>query len=430
MRFQCFRRMKKMVKRFFACLVCLFLAASLVSVPAFSAEKVSIEMWHAMKAEKKDAIDGLVAKFMKENPGITVTAKQFVSPDYRSCGNDYSYLYKNIIQGIAGSNPPDVAQVYENWTTQFVEIGVITPFSHFKGSDALPKSEIDDIFPIFRDPCIYDGSMWTMPFNKSIYVLYYNKAVFSKLGLKPPKTWEEMRSACKRIYESEGFPGVTFVPSVDMMGHTLYSNGGSFIVGDKAAFNDKTGFDSLNYWVDMVANNYASYSFKAYGDFLDGKAGMFIETTSRIGSLNKSCRFDYGIAFVPTGKSRLYQCAGTNLAIFSKDEAKKLAAWKLIRFFARKDNNVDLSIKTGYLPTRSSAYLSPEYQKYITDHPGYKIGVDALKYGVSQPRTSAWESVRGFVSDAVFDAVSGNVTTEEAIDRSFENSSDLLKGFK
>ena len=419
-----------MIKKISAFLLC-FVLFTVIPNFVWAAEKVSIEMWHAMKYEKKDAIDELVKKFMKENPDISVTPKAMLSPDVRLYGNDYSFLYRKIIQGLAENNPPDVAQVYENWTTQFVEINAITPFSHFDGSEAMSKKELDDFFPIFRNASSYDGVMWTMPFNKSIYVLYYNKDLLDKSGVKIPKTWDDLKSAAIKISEDSDVYGIAFSPTVDLLGHIIYSNKGWFISDNKAVFNDDIGVASLNYWNALVNHDKAGEAtFNSYQEFLKGNAAFIIETTSRIGSLKNECKFNYGITLLPTGRSQAYQCAGTNLAIFSKDEAKKLAAWKLIKFFARKENNIELSIKTGYLPTRYSAYNSPEYQKFLASYPGYKVGIAALNYGITQPRISAWESIRGFVNDAVFDAISGNLDSKDALNKAADYSNGLLKGFK
>ena len=115
---------------------------------------------------------------------------------------------------------------------------------------------------------------------------------------------------------------------------------------------------------------------------------------------------------------------------FLKDEAKKLASWKLIKYLTNTENNAELAMKTGYLPVRYSTYNSPTYKKYLEKYPGYKVGMDELKFGVTQPRTAAWESIRGLLSDALFDAVSNEEEPENALNRAAEISEELLKGVK
>ena len=56
--------------------------------------------------------------------------------------------------------------------------------------------------------------------------------------------------------------------------------------------------------------------------------------------------------------------------------------------------------------------------------------MEELKYGVTQPRTSAWESMRGLISDALFDAVSNVEEPEEALNKAADISEELLTGVK
>ena len=94
------------------------------------------------------------------------------------------------------------------------------------------------------------------------------------------------------------------------------------------------------------------------------------------------------------------------------------------------ENNAELAIKTGDLPVRYSTYNSQTYKKYLEKYPGYKVGMDELKFGVTQPRISAWESIRGLLSDALFDAVSNEEDPEDALNKAAEISEELLTGVK
>ena len=420
------------MRKLFTFLFCMCMIL-FTAMPIFSAEKVTIELWHAMRGEKKEVIDDLTAKFMKENPDIIVKSKAISTPDLRLYGNNYSCLYRQLIQGLAEGKQPDISQVYENWTTQFVEINAITPFSHFDNTPyAMSDADKKDFIPLFKDACSYNGVMWTAPFNKSVFVLYYNKDILDKNGVKVPKTWKELKEAAIKISQSDNY-GIIYTPVVDAIGHLIYSNNGAFIKDNKPVFNDKIGLDALQYWTELAntGNGKAGKpTFNSYKEFLDGNAAFTIETSARITDVKNKCKFNYGIAMLPSGNSRAVQCAGTNLAIFSKDEAKKLASWKLIKYLTNTENNAELAMKTGYLPVRYSTYNSPTYKKYLEKYPGYKVGMDELKFGVTQPRTAVWESIRGLLSDALFDAVSNEEEPENALNRAAEISEELLKGVK
>src|SRR5699024_6419933 len=65
-----------------------------------------------------------------------------------------------------------------------------------------PKAFLGAVAGYYSDS---DGKLVSMPFNSSTPVLYYNKDAFKKAGLdpeQPPKTWEELSAAAKKIRDS------------------------------------------------------------------------------------------------------------------------------------------------------------------------------------------------------------------------------------
>ena len=411
----------------------LFISSGLFSKPVFAQEKIELNFWHAMGRHREKALNNLVDKFNKENPGIKVNPKRIRSRDIRM-GNDYHALYKTILENLAKRTPPDITQAYENWACQWIEIGMLTPIHEYIGKPGgIPQSEIDDLVPIFREANTYNGKIWTLPFNKSIYVLYYNKDVFKAAGLQPPKTWDDFRAVAKKLTVRNGEEvkryGIVFYPSVDLFGHYLYAYGGSFIDNKKAVFNSPIGIRNLQFWVNLVHKDRSALaSFSDRKEFLNQKSAMYIDTTSRIGYFRKKAKFNWGVALLPKGTTRKYQFAGTNLAIFSHlSPEKRKAAVKFVRFMASKDSTIYWSMNTGYLPVRKSAINSKEYQGKIKQDPRYGYGIEALKYAVVQPKVAAWEMIRGIVDDAMFEAISLRKTPGDALNRAVELANHLIR---
>ncbi len=393
---------------------------------------VEIEFWHAMSRSRGELLESLVSRFNRENPNVVVKAR-FVGSANPKLGNDYNALYGKLLEHLARGTPPDVSQVYENWTTQLIEINALTPVEKFlPGPDGMDRKALDDFVEVFRESNTFptpEGSrLFTLPFNKSIYVLYYNRAIFNELGLKPPATWEDLRQAARTITTAKGIPGLGFLPSVDIFGHYLYAHGGEFIQADRAAFGGQAGIRDLKFWVDLVHNDRSAQPSRDAQDlFEQGQTGMYIETTSRIGGFRRAKNLDFGVVMLPSGTTRAYQFAGTNLAIFSHSTPQKQkAAWKFIKFLTSPEITTEWAIGTGYLPVRQSAIRSARYRDYVRENPEYSVGIEALKYATSQPRVAAWESIRGILDDAMFEAVSRKYTSEDAIQKAVSLSNDLL----
>ncbi|MDQ7826243.1 MAG: ABC transporter substrate-binding protein [Candidatus Eremiobacteraeota bacterium] len=418
---------------FLAFLACSVLAGA---TPALGKDPVQVVFWHAMRGEKQVALAKLIEKFQKENPDVTVQEVAALSPHERGLGNDYNHLYLKLLQAVAQNTPPDLAQVYENWATQFIEIKAITPVEEFrKGKYPLTDKEKEDFFPIFREANSFNGALWTIPFNKSVYVLYYNRDMLEKNSIKVPRTWDELSEASKKLTVRSGDEvkvyGFIYTPSVDMFGHWLYAYGGEFISGDVATFGNARGVKDLEYWVQLTnSDRTALPSFNAYDDFLKGKGAFYIDSTSRIAPLMKHCPFSFGIASVPEGSERTYQSAGTNLAIFAKSDEKKEASWRFMRFLVAPENTAFWAINTGYLPVRQSAVKRPDYQVFLKSHPDFSVGIQSINYAKSPPRNPAWETIRNYINDAIYEAISQTATPTKALEKAVTHSNDLLKGMK
>lgn len=416
-------------------LIILFLAGIILpsGSPVHAAKKVELKFWHAMTRHREKVLNELIERFNKTHPDIKVTPVQIKSRDPRM-GNNYNALYKKILENLARKTPPDVSQVYENWVCQLIDIGVIIPVGNYVGKpDGIPKSEIEDLVPVFREANSYQGKLWTLPFNKSIYVLYYNKGIFKSVGAQPPKTWDDFKQVAKKLTKRQGKNtiryAIAFRPSVDLFGHYLYAYGGDFISGNKAVFNSSVGIKDLQFWVDMVhKDRTALASFNDRRDFMAQKSAMYIDTTSRIGTFKRKVKFNWGVAMLPKGTTRKYSFAGTNLAIFSHlSLEKKKAAIQFVRFMSSKESTIYWALSTGYLPVKKSAINSPQYKAQLKKDPRYKVGVEALKYAKVQPKVAAWEMIRGIVDDAMFDAISLRNTPQEALIHAVKLANHLIR---
>ena len=398
-------------------------------------EPVEITFWHAMSRSRGKVLNQLVDEFNKANPNIVVKSVCIQSQN-KEYGNDYNALYSKILENIAKNTPPDVAQVYENWTTQYVGIDALVPVeSLMTGND---KAAMKDIVPVFLSANTFtspsgEKQLYTLPFNKSIYVLFYNKTNFRELGLKPPTTWQELSKAAKVIATRKGIPGLAFQPSVDIFGHYLYSYGGTYIskTNNGAGFGGRLGVADLAYWVDLVHKDHsAKPTFDAVKLFQNGQAGMYIETTSRIGGFEnaRSSGLDFGVMPIPKGSTQASQFAGTNLAIFrgANDVEKQNAAYKFVSYMCSPAVTAKWSIQTGYLPVRKSTINSTAYQNHVKQHPEYAVGLKSLDKATIQPRVPVWESIRSILDDAMFKALGRKCDTETAIQEAVDTSNKLL----
>jgi sn-glycerol 3-phosphate transport system substrate-binding protein len=161
--------MKRWVLRIFLC--SLFLLPGLLFAgggqePPDLTGSVTVDMWHAMGGARIELIEGIVQDFMDQNPNINVVV-QFT-------GSYNDTLNKTTAAAKAG-NAPHVFHLYEIGTLGMANSGMVVPI------DDLSKWETIDWDAFFSPVGTYytiSGTHYSMPFNSSTPLLYYNKDYF------------------------------------------------------------------------------------------------------------------------------------------------------------------------------------------------------------------------------------------------------------
>ena len=147
-------------------------------------------------------IDDYAAEFMKENPGIKVT------PIY---SGDYVQTVAKALTAIKGGDIPETAILLAADLFLLLGEDVIVPVSDVAAS-ADDKKWLDGFFPAFMENSKYKGKIYSVPFQRSTPVLYWNKDAFKAAGLDPekgPSNWAEMREMAKKLTKKDASGAVS-----------------------------------------------------------------------------------------------------------------------------------------------------------------------------------------------------------------------------
>ena len=128
--------------------------------------------WHVMSGPLGKQLEEMVADFNKLHPEGKVKAANMGS---------YDALAQKLMGAVASNSPPVIAQMYESWTDQFFEAGILYPLQEFIEADS--NFNLADFFPVFIDDNTYDSVLVSLPFNKSVPVFYYNDDIFQAHGI-------------------------------------------------------------------------------------------------------------------------------------------------------------------------------------------------------------------------------------------------------
>ncbi|SDN02283.1 ABC transporter substrate-binding protein [Ensifer sp. YR511] len=385
-------------------------------------------------------IDGYVEKFMAANPDIEV------APIY--AGNYNDTTTKALTAAKAGT-PPSVAVLLATDVFTLIDEDVIEPVGSFATS-AEDKTWMAGFMPAYLKSAQTDGQLWSVPFQRSTAVLYYNKQAFKDAGLdgeKFPTTWEEMVAAGKAVTTKDATGQVTRwgvgiagnVGSAQWLFGALSAQNGARLVNDEGTETDLTDpkvVEALQFWVDMSAKDgiHPPGIFEwgtAPADFLAGRVAMIWHTTGNLTNLRKNATFEFGVAPFPGNPDPASVLGGGNLYIFKEaSDEQKAAAFKLIKFLTSDEILADWAVQTGYVAPRDGSWKTEVLKTYVAEAPQALVALKQIPDSV--PEFSTHENARTtkILNDALAAALTGNKTPAEALGDAQAEIDKVLKAYR
>jgi oligogalacturonide transport system substrate-binding protein len=184
-----------MKKRSWLVVCTLLLSTSLVGVPAFAADKVTIRMsWWGGDSRHKATVSAIKI-FQEKYPHITVKAEY----------TGWAGHLEKLTTQIAGGTEADLMQVNWNWLSIFSK----------KGDGFADLNNFDDIIDLSQwdQALLSAGSMENklngLPVSATGRVFMLNKTTYQKAGIEAPNTWDALIAAAATFQEklgSEYFP--------------------------------------------------------------------------------------------------------------------------------------------------------------------------------------------------------------------------------
>jgi multiple sugar transport system substrate-binding protein len=402
-------------------------------VPKDSEGRIIVEFWHAMGRRQGQSLTDIVDAFNKSQDKYKVVGI------YQ--GNYNSLAQKLIASLYAGRNPA-ITQAYPGWVTRYHKTGYVQPVSHFAASDPeWVKNDLPDFYPVMIEESTFpnpDGSgdqIVTLPFNKSVYVLYINQTLMESVGwTEPPKTWAEFRELAAAMTkmgpagEKPEVYGFASRPYIEDYTVQLMSSG--LVLMDektgKVLVDSPESIESLAFLKELVAGKGERQVGYVETDYLSnvfgsGKIGMYISSTASFtyNDTSVGTKFIWRAYEVPmkdekTAGKTLMQ--GTAVCIFNNvDEEVQQGAWEFMKFLTSPEMTARWSQETGYMPVRRSANEVPELKAHIERDISFANSIKTLEHATYEPRVVYWESIRQVMSRAVESVLLDRAKAEDAM---------------
>jgi sn-glycerol 3-phosphate transport system substrate-binding protein len=412
-----------------------FAALSLGTRPAAA---VDLTMYYpvAVGGPVTKIVDDMVARFEKENPDIKVTAVY--------AGN-YTDTMTKAMTAMKGGQPPQLSVLLSTDVFTLMDENAIVPMDDLVAD----KSWFKEFYPAFMANGQISGKTWSIPFQRSTIVMYWNKDAFKEAGLDPekaPASWDEMAAMAKKLVKKDASGNtVRWGVEIPTTGYAYWmlqalaiENGQKMMneAGNEVYLTAPKTVGALDYWVDLSRKEKVmptgSIDWATLRtDFLEGKTAIMWHTTGNLTAVKNGAKFNFGVAMLPAKERRGSPTGGGSFYIFkSATPEQQKAAVKFIHWMTTPERAAEWSIKTGYAAVSPAAYKTKAMEDYAKSFPAATVARDQLEYAV--PELSVHENGRiyKFVGDAVQAAVTGSQSPKDALASAQQQSDRVLRAYK
>jgi sn-glycerol 3-phosphate transport system substrate-binding protein len=422
--------MRKLILSFVVVLICLGSALSAAPVEVSLAYPVAVDapITAMLKAWAQD--------YTSRNPDIKVNL--IFSGGYP----DVKTAVQTAIQG--GAKAPTLAVMLATDVYDLVNARYVDSLDDLVAQASGGSSFVSDFLPAYMGNSRYKGKLWSLPFQRSAVVLYYNADLFAASKLTPPRSWDELGRDAQALTVDGGKtrwgieiptenPYWTFQPLAIGAGKNVFTDDVT------VNFNAPEVVDAVQFYLDL------SQKYKAtppgvqvsWGtstqNFAAGKTAMIIHTTGSLSGILRTAKFKVGVMAVPgrkagalasvTGGGNLYLTAG-----HSADERR--AAFAFAQFLLDPARVASFSQATGYIPHRTSATSTAEFKAWLAKVPQAADAVAALSSAQPEVATQNLNAVKTIFNKYLQSAFNGTQSPRDAMNAAQSESDKALADYR
>jgi len=345
------------MKRLSAVVFCLLLVGGLF-VANVGAQEKTLTVWDIYPEGQpfRKVLDGAIERFKAANPGYVVKVVSY--------GDMSNYKTKFATMLAAGAKDVDVFQTWGG--------GQLATYAR-RGQvlDLTPAMKKDNWQARFSDASLNfvsaDDKVWGVPVELANVLVYYNKSMFEKYGLKVPTTFDELLSVCQVLKGKGIIPMALALNKAEWVGDLYYQYLVTRVGGldpfrkaiareEGGSFKDPTFVEAGKLLQTMVDAGCFQEGFMGaeYASmrqlFAQEKAGMILMGSWLPGQLATEApdflpKMDYfRFPVVKGGKGKITEVVGGTNAAFAITKACKYpeAALALVKEFSSEKTAADV----------------------------------------------------------------------------------------
>lgn len=421
--------------------------ATAVPVPAGATK---FQFWHAMSGANGDAIAEIVGRFNASQQ------KCWGEPVFQGTYDD---SLNKVKAGLQSKEVPALVQMYDLGTQLMIDLQSIEPMQNYIDKDKFSTADFEqNVLGYYT----VGGKLYSMPWNTSAPILYYNKDLFKAAGLdpnKPPRTYAEVLDYATKLTKKDASGKVIvsgygisiygwIFEQLNAAAGGLYLNNGNgrSARATEAAFNSPEGQAAVQFWKDGVDKGvYQNFGRHPAGTdaevaaFQAGQVAMFVESTARVRALLTASqgKFELGTGYIPRPNEDAFKKSGVIIGGASvwimkdRPDAEKNCAWEFVKFSTSPEIQAYWHTASGYYPVTKKAYDVPLDKEWVTKYPQFLTAVTQLHDAPLIPATQGgaagvMPTARLRIEVAIEEVLGGKATVADALKRAADDVTKSL----
>jgi len=380
------------------------------ATPAPKEIELTFFNWASAEEATRKNIEGLMAQFEAENPGVKFKNVQFGFGD----------IQNQTLIAITGGNPPDIVQQSSNMPFELAAMGALQPLDEYVSADYLA-----DNFPGALAAGTMDGKLYALPWIITPHGFWYNKKLMADLGLdpaKPPRTIDALNEAAKAAKAKDVYAvGLDTTKRQYALVHQwpwMLAFGAEPIKDGKPNFTTpevKEYYEWLRFWLKneysppgVILREFRQYS--AQGNEVFAWDGPYFKGILQ--SLNEGLKDEqvfqdtWAVTGIPVARGSSRTVMDIHQLVITNACKNKEMAWKFVQMLAGSEDAVEkYMIPLGAIPPAKSLiekfkdnYSDPVSQVYINEiipsgvpmpyGPKFAAGAEFIEVGMQEVVTS------------------------------------------
>jgi multiple sugar transport system substrate-binding protein len=393
---------------------CVLLAATIGCHAPARDTAITLRFW-AMGAEG-ERVAQMVPEFERENPGIRVRVQTM----------PWSAAHEKLLTSFVGEATPDVAQLGNTWVPEFNAIHALENLDPYVARSSAVNR--DAFFHGIWDTNVIDDTIYGIPWYVDTRVIFYRRDLLAKAGYASiPGTWAGWRAAMLALKRQQGSNRYAiFLPTNEwaqpmilglQAGSPILKDGGRY-----GAFADSAFRRAFDFYLSLFRDGLAPVAgtndvANVYQEFARGMFAMWITGPWNVAEMKRRLPAELQQAWAtsplpgPTGDSSGTSLAGGSSIVIFRASAHRDAAWKLVEYLSRPEQQLRFSRLTGDLPASVAAWRDSS----LSGDPHFHAFYVQLQRVTPIPKVAEVEIISSKLIEASEAAIRGHVPADRAL---------------